>query len=272
MFGYVVANVDALTPEEKSIYREYYCGLCHELGSRHGSISRITLTYDMTFLILLLSSLYNIEEKRENERCVPHLIKKHSYVVNDITSYAADMNMALVYYNKMDDWQDDRNITAFLEAGMFKRECLRIESQYPRQCGTIKECLKELSYLEKADELNPDLPAACFGRLMGEIFVFKEDEYSEALRSFGFALGKFIYIMDACLDLKKDIKEGNYNPMIMQSSEDFKDILNLLMADCVNEYNRLPISRNKGIIDNILYSGVWIRYEAARKKSKEVSD
>lgn len=272
MFGYVVANVDALTPEEKSIYREYYCGLCHELGARHGSISRITLTYDMTFLILLLSSLYNMEGKREDERCVSHPIKKHSYVVYDITSYAADMNMALVYYNKLDDWQDDRSILSLIEAGLFKRECLRIEKQYSRQCGAIKECLKELSYLEKADELNPDLPAACFGNLMGEIFVFREDEYSEKLRSFGFALGKFIYIMDACLDLKKDIKKGNYNPMIMQSSEDFKDILNLLMADCVNEYNRLPIRCNKSIIENILYSGVWIRYEAVKKKPKEVSD
>lgn len=272
MFGYVVANVDALSPEEKSIYREYYCGLCHELGSRHGSISRITLTYDMTFLILLLSSLYDMEGKRGNERCVPHPIKKHGYMVNDITSYAADMNMALVYYNKLDDWEDDKSILALLESGLFKHECLRVEKQYPRQCGAIKECLDELSRLEKSDELNPDLPAACFGRMMGEIFVFREDEYSEALRSFGFALGKFIYIMDACLDLKKDIKKGSYNPLIMQSSEDFKDILNLLMADCVNEYGRLPISHNKGIIDNILYSGVWIRYEAAKKKPKKVSD
>jgi hypothetical protein len=270
MFGYVVANVDALTPEEKSIYREYYCGLCHELGLRHGSISRITLTYDMTFLILMLSSLYNMDSKKDTGRCIPHPIKEHGYVVNDITAYAADMNMALVYYNKLDDWEDDRSIPSFLEAELFKKECLRVEKQYPRQCGAIKECLDELSRLEKADELNPDLPAACFGRLMGEVFVFREDEYSEELRNFGFALGKFIYIMDACLDLKKDIKKGSYNPMIMQSSEDFKEILNLLMADCAQQYGRLPICRNKGIIDNILYSGVWIRYEAAKKKPKEV--
>ena len=272
MFGYVVANVDALTADEKSLYREYYCGLCHALGVRHGSISRITLTYDMTFLILILSSLYNMDGERSMGRCLPHPIKTHGYVINELTAYAADMNIALAYYNKLDDWEDDRSILSLAEARLFKKECLRVERDYPRQCGIIKECLDKLSYLEKSDELNPDLTAACFGRLMGEIFVYREDEYSQALRSFGFTLGKFIYIMDACLDLKKDIKKGNYNPMIMQSSENFKDILNLLMADCTEQYHRLPISHNKGIIDNILYSGVWIRYEAARKKPKEVSD
>jgi hypothetical protein len=131
MFGYVVANVDALTPEEKSIYREYYCGLCHELGLRHASISRITLTYDMTFLILILSSLYNMDGKRNTGRCIPHPIKEHGYVVNDITAYAADMNMALVYYNKLDDWEDDRSIPSFLEAELFKKECLRVEAVSP---------------------------------------------------------------------------------------------------------------------------------------------
>ena len=270
MFGYVVANVDALTPEEKSIYREYYCGLCHELGIRHGGISRITLTYDMTFLILLLSSLYNIDGERNSGRCMPHPIKEHGYVINEITAYAADMNIALVYYNKLDDWRDDKSILSLLESKLFIGECKRVEREYPRQCSAIKKCLEELSRLEKNDELNPDLPAACFGRLMGEIFVYLEDESSETLRSFGMALGRFIYIMDACLDLKKDIKKGSYNPMIMQSSEDFKDILNLLMADCVGQYGRLPIEHNKSIIENILYSGVWTRYEAAKKKSKEV--
>ena len=57
MFGYVIANPDSLTPEELARYKSCYCGLCRELRIRHGSLSRLTLTYDMTFLVLLLESM-----------------------------------------------------------------------------------------------------------------------------------------------------------------------------------------------------------------------
>ena len=61
MFGYVVVNTEKLTLEEKKQYRAFYCGLCKMLGIRHGRISRFTLTYDMTFLVLFLSALYKTD-------------------------------------------------------------------------------------------------------------------------------------------------------------------------------------------------------------------
>ena len=39
-----------------------------------------------------------------------------------------------------------------------------------------------------------------------------EDYWSGTLRSMGSALGRFIYIMDAVIDLDKDAKSGSYNP------------------------------------------------------------
>ena len=155
---------------------------------------------------------------------------------------------------------------------MLFRSCQykRVESQYPNQCKVISKCLCELHEFEKSGELNPDIPANCFGELMGEIFVLREDEYAEKLRAFGKSLGKFIYIMDGCMDLKSDIKNERYNPMIMSSSDDFYDILNLLMADCIKNYKGLPINQDKGLIENILYSGVWTKYEAEKKDRKSV--
>ncbi|HHV28206.1 DUF5685 family protein [Acetivibrio mesophilus] len=268
MFGYIVANVDKLTDEEKQHYRSCYCGLCKALGSRHGTISRITLTYDMTFLVLFLSALYKTDNKIETERCIIHPLKPHQYWQNAITDYAADMNVVLAYYNFLDDWTDDKNILSLGEAKLFERQYKRIFKQYPNKCTVVSDCLKELSIIEKSGELNADIPANTFGKLMGEIFVLYEDEYTESLRAFGRSLGKFIYIMDACLDLKDDIKHERYNPLIMASSEDFSMILNLLMADCIDKYKRLPINQDKHLIENILYSGVWTRYEAEKQKQR----
>ena len=270
MFGYVVANIDKLTVEEKEQYRSCYCGLCRTLGKRHGAISSITLTYDMTFLVLFLSSLYKTNSAIETERCFIHPIKPHEYWRNEITDYAADMNVLLAYYNFLDDWTDDRKLISLFEAKLFEQKFNIILAQYPKKSATINGCLNELSSIEKAGELNADIPANCFGTLMGEIFVLKEDEYAENLRAFGKSLGKFIYIMDACLDLKSDIKKERYNPLIATSSEGFSDILNLLMADCTEKYKKLPICEGKELIENILYSGVWTSYEASKKKTKEV--
>ncbi|MBU3155847.1 DUF5685 family protein [Clostridium estertheticum] len=270
MFGYVVVNVDKLTLEEKKKYRAFYCGLCKTLGTRSGIISRFTLTYDMTFLVLFLSAIYKTDTQMQTERCIIHPFKSHEYYLNEITKYAADMNVVLAYYKFLDDWTDDKNILSLSAAKLFERQYKRIERQYPNQCKVISKCLCELYELEKSGELNPDVPANCFGELMGEIFVLREDEYANKLRTFGTSLGKFIYIMDGCMDLKSDIKNERYNPMIMSSSENFYDILNLLMSDCIENYKDLPISQDKGLIENILYSGVWTKYEEEKNKTKGV--
>ena len=62
MFGYVTIDPSALTPEARERYQAYYCGLCRVLKRRFGNIGRLTLSNDMTFLYMLLSSLYEPEE------------------------------------------------------------------------------------------------------------------------------------------------------------------------------------------------------------------
>ncbi len=269
MFGYVTANFEKLTLEEKQHYQAYYCGLCRALGNRCGALSRMTLTYDMAFLVLFLTAIYKPNTAMEDGRCLAHPFKPRRHWRNEITDYAADMNLLLAYYNLLDDWADERKVLSLGIAKLFQRQYNQIVARYPKQYAVINDCLNELSGIEKSGELNPDIPAECFGNLMGEIFVRQEDEYAENLRSFGKALGKFIYIMDACLDLKADIKKERYNPLIAVPSGNFRDILNLLMGGCVEKYKLLPIHEDKNLIDNILYSGVWTRYEAAKQQPKE---
>ncbi|MDC7124667.1 MAG: DUF5685 family protein [Spirochaetales bacterium] len=268
MFGSLVANLDKLSPEETERYRSCYCGLCRALGERHGTTSRITINYDMTFFIMFISSLYKRELTPGTERCIVHPGKKHVFLKNDITDYAADMNIALAYYNLLDDWIDDKNPISLMSAKLLKKEYTRVSDKYPEQCKAIQTHLEELSVIEKSGELNPDIPANCFGKLLEEITVIKEDEYSDKLRAFINSLGRFIYIMDACIDLKQDIKKERYNPMITTPSENFGNILNLLMADCTEKYVLLPINQDKTIIENILYSGIWTKYMRMNNKNR----
>lgn len=275
MFGFIEANSLLLNEEQLLRYRGCYCGLCRSLKQRHGQLSRITLSFDMTFLIMFLSSMYEPEESAGEGRCGIHPLKKRSYWSSAFTDYAADMNVALAYYNCLDDWHDEKNIARFGQAKLLEKKYESIAAQWSRQCEAIKRCINTLSEIEKSNCSGPDAGANCFGELMGELFVcVDEPMWSQRIRLFGQALGRFIYMMDACVDYEKDIKHGRYNPLVNTGGEGLTEsdkqlILKLLIGECTEIFEVLPLLQDVDIMRNILYSGVWRQYELALKKNKE---
>ncbi len=270
MFGYVTANFSELTKEEKLRYNAIYCGICRRIRLQSGNAARIALSYDMAFLAALLMSLYEPEEETGSRACALHPVKPRSWVDNPCIQYAADMNVALSYYNFLDDWQDDGKRSARLLAELFSRNLPRIEERYPRQCQAIRRCIAALSRLEKENCPNPDACAACFGELMGEILTYQEDLWAPELRQMGQALGRFIYLLDGALDYDKDAKKGKYNPYLaMGTGKDWprwEEYLVLTMGRTTAFYEKLPLVQDKALLDNILYSGVWVNY---RRRGQE---
>ena len=273
MFGYVTANVRELTKEEKRRYNAIYCGICRQIGSRSGNAARISLRYDMAFLAALLMSLYEPEEEAGEGPCLIHPLGRKPWVDSDIIGYCADMNVALGYYHFLDDWHDEDKHTAKFLADLTGKHMPDIEARWPRQCGAIRDCIGSLSEMERENCANPDVCAACFGSLMAELFVYQEDLWSGLLRRTGDALGRFVYLLDAALDYRKDKKQGKYNPYLAMEQEEnwqvWEDYLVLTMGRCTDAYERLPLVQDKALLDNILYSGVWINYRRKRKEADQ---
>lgn len=268
MFGYVKASLGELTPEEKQRYHGVYCGICRQIRLRSPGLSRLALSFDMAFLSLLLMSLYEPEEQSGSSACALHPLRPQPWIENEYIAYAADMNVALGYYNALDDWQDDKRLSARLMAGVFSKHFPEIEARFPRQCRAIRDCVSRLSALERENCPNPDLPAGCFGELMGELFVYREDLWSPTLRQMGQALGRFIYLADAAADYRRDGKRGKYNPFAAAGTDDpkvWEELLVLSMGRCTTYYEMLPLVQDKAILDNILYSGVWTEPGKRRK-------
>ena len=270
MFGYVTINKPELKVKDYSRYHAYYCGLCKVLKEEYGRFGQMTLTYDSTFLVLLLTSLYEEQPQYGVERCLAHPMKKHDMLFNQITKYAADMNIALTYHHLLDDWEDEKSVPGLAGAGLLKRKYKKIEDKYPRQIESIVTSLAKLKECEQANSMDLDQVANCFGTLMGEFFVYKEDQWAEYLRDLGFYLGKFIYIIDAYEDLEKDNNNGSYNPLRKMSEEaDYEDrihqILMMMMADATTAFEKLPLIYEVEILRNILYAGVWCKYDKIRK-------
>ena len=269
MFGYVTVNKPELKIKDYNRYKGYYCGLCKVLKERHGRLGQITLTYDMTFLIILLTSLYEAKTEYEEGRCLLHPTQKHPLLTNEITEYAADMNVALTYHKLLDDWKDDKSVKGLAGSQVFHNKYKKIETEYPRQCQKIEEMLKKLQTLEEENSHNLDEVAGCFGELMEELFIYRTDEWEAALRRFGFYLGKFIYLMDAYEDVDKDIENQSYNPLIELSKLDnFEETCNqllvMMMAECGKELEKLPLIVDVDLLRNIIYAGVWTKYDKLR--------
>lgn len=89
-----------------------------------------------------------------------------------------------------------------------------VEARYERQCRNIRESLELLAEVEKHAPEQTDQAVNLSGKMLSEVFVYDEkDFWSDSLRKFGFSLGRFIYLMDAAMDYKKDRRKQNYNPL-----------------------------------------------------------
>ena len=272
MFGFVTANMSELTQEQKNRYTAVYCGICRSIRSGSSNLCRCCLSYDVALLALVLMSLYEPEEMVGDRACMLHPIRPRPWTENEFTCYAADMNVALAYYNAVDDWYDDRKLSAKAAAAVLEPHLASIQARYPRQCRAIEDCIRRLAKLEQENCSNPDEPANCFGELMGQLFVYREDLWQEDLFGMGMALGRFVYLTDAAVDYPLDVRKKKYNPFAAMGLDDpqvWEEHLVLAMARCTKFYERLPLVQDKALMDNILYSGVWGNYRRKRKQEED---
>lgn len=277
MFGYVKINKMDLTFREYEHYRGYYCGLCKSLKDNHGEISRLSLNYDITFLVLVLTSVYKPKSNIIEEGCIANPFKKKKKITNEITEYAASMNVLLTYYKLEDNLKDDNRLKDKLAYNIYKGTLKKAYERYPQKAEFIKNQLNILYNLEQEKNLNIDLVSNTFGHLMGEIFAYKNDQYEKELRKIGFNIGKYIYLLDAYEDLDKDYEKGRYNPFIeyIDKKEELKikvdKLISMSLGMLARSIDNLNIRFNTGIIENIVYSGVYLRYQNILEKGCETN-
>ncbi len=233
-------------------------------------LGQLTLSYDMTFLVMLLTSLYEPVDNRDMKRCVAHPVKKHLCLTNAYTEYVADMTILLSYYKCLDDWQDEKKLYKKVYGDILRSKSKKRAAFYQRKEEVICENLRFLKEAEDSNEQDLDVVSGYFGTILSELFVYKDDEWSDNLRKIGYYLGKYIYILDAYDDLKRDIEKDNYNPFKekIHNIDNFdyfvKEILMIMASQCAREYEKLPLMENVAILSNIIYSGIWTRYEMVK--------
>lgn len=291
MFGYVTPLKSELKIREYETFKSYYCGICIHIKNNFGNIPRISLNYDMTFLGLLLDGLHKEERSLNIQRCIAHPLRKRPMIINNkALSYAASMNVSLVYYKLLDDVADDKNIRSKLSSIILSSYKNKFNTNITMINEIIEENLKKLSSLETQKRFSCiDEIAHPFSEIVGKILnlypeEFEDDneEIRDNLYELGYSLGKWIYLIDALDDLKEDMEKNKFNPINYLYNSDNKTYEELIKEirerieftifncgyTCRNALEKLPIKRNKEILENIITLGMMDKYSKITNECK----
>ncbi|MCH5210566.1 MAG: hypothetical protein J1F01_06330 [Oscillospiraceae bacterium] len=269
MFGYVTICKEKLSEEGFNTFRAYYCGLCKAIGKRCSHSARMGLSYDITFLAIILSAVYKSDDEIKRKRCFLHPWRKNSCVTNCAAlDYAADAGVMLSYLKLVDDWYDDRSIKSLLAMPLFYFGMRKAKRRFPDIYNGIQTCLEKLSKLEKNGCRNIDETADCFAKILEILFTpeFIEDPSQRRILAWlGYNIGRWIYVMDAYNDIEKDIKHNNYNTFLkeyegqnaIELKKALKEKLHVSMTftleNAASAYELLDAVKNREVLDNIIY-------------------
>ena len=277
MLGVMTVRKDELKFREYDRYRAFYCGLCQSIGKRCGAVCRLALSFEMTFLAMLHTALYESETQVERRRCALHPLQRRPMLSAEAVDYCADLSALVSYYDLRDGWEDEKRADKLAESALLKKAAKRAGELHERQRNAVVGYVRALHEVEKRNEQNLDVAANLTGEMLAELYVMREDLYARDLREMGFYLGKFIYLCDCYEDIEQDEKKGNYNPLLSRKDqpsfvEDCERMLSDMMARACMAFERLPILQDAEILRNILYSGIWLRFENATKRRKASSE
>lgn len=274
MFGYVVVNKPSLRIKEYDYYKATYCGLCHAMGKCTGCISRLTLSYDMTFFALLRETLQGTEVQFKSKRCIRHPIKRVPTVeINPELEYCSYLSGILTEGKIADNLTDEKGAKVAIAKlcwALFSKMRKKSSAALPEMLDLVSQKLDELLFeVEEKGVASIDVPANIFGELMAEALAYGlEDDKKLIALQIGKKLGRWIYIADALDDYESDRNSGSYNPFVLlYNGEDFTEdniisISKMLEAELALALSAIDLLDNDAdknrseIIKNILCLGM----------------
>lgn len=284
MFGYVRTDKGELKVREYELYRGLYCTLCKQLSKRYGVLSRLILSYDMTFLALVRLSEKGISPKFKGGRCPFNPAKRCNYCTNAEDEYAFVCAAAILmfYYKVKDNISDSpffKRLLFFLLLPFAAIKRKKAKKLFPQLDSLISDCLQKQAETERKNTSSPDEAAHNSADALGKIFSFGFEEKKKELYFFGYFVGRWVYLMDALDDIEKDIKNCSFNVFVNKYSltsktlpeevkHEIQSTLNQSSAEAVKAFKSTNCTALSEIIENVLYGGMLCSMENILKGTK----
>lgn len=267
MFGYVRYDLPNLFVKDLMLYKALYCGLCKGICASCGQMARMGLSYDVAFLSALLHNLKGVDITIEKQNCFEHAVRKRPIAkADEITKELGAFNTVLCYYKLTDDVNDgDRGRGRRL---WFRRGFRRAKKSYPALLAIVERFMKEQAAAE-GEKASPDRaadPTACMMRAVSRHFLGEKS--TERTDELFYALGKWVYLIDALDDFDKDVKKGSFNPfaaefgaaskreLLERHGEDVNFLFDTLFYDLREGLGGCEFHFNRDLTDNVILRGI----------------
>lgn len=271
MFGYVRPAQQRLHGADEARFQQAYCGLCHVLGKKYGFAARFILNFDFTFLAILLSGTE--EPACQSCRCAAHPFKCQRVMARSAAlEAAADHSVVLAWWQIRDHIADHSFFSGLpyrLAALFLRRAYRKARGLLPSFDASVQRRLADLSARERERCPSIDAAAEPFAALMGDIAQCVPDPRRQrVMAEIFYHLGRWIYLVDAADDLKKDFRTGNYNPLRYRYglsdgtlNDDIRQqlalSLDLSIRRMASAYALLDRGAWSGILDSIFYESLY---------------
>ena len=278
MFGYVQADTPYLFIKDEILYKAMYCGLCKGIAEVCGHSARMGLSYDVTFLSVILHNLAGADVKIEKSHCLTHCIRSRQMAeVDELTRKLGALNTALVYFKYTDDIADGDKGRA--KRMWFKKGYKRVKEKYPEIEKIVRENLANQQKLEAEKVDSIDRASDCTATMLAQFSNYALGEKANGHTwKLLYSVGKWIYLIDALDDYDKDIKKGAYNPFVLaygakcktelmqgEHADEVRYAFHAIFYDIRECLANVQFHFNRDLSDNILLRGLPITTEKIMK-------
>lgn len=276
MLGYVKAYKPELKIKHYEEYRGVYCSVCRTMRKRYGLISALTLSYDFTFFAIMRLCTSESPICFEQKRCPFNPAKKCNFCQgkNEQLNYTVDMAMITVYYKILDNIADSgffKKLLMYLILPIFSLYHKKAKKYCPEGDNIIGKQMKRQAEIEKNKTADIDIAADPTAEAMSVLLSLGFDgDTQRVLKRIGYLIGRWVYIADAFDDMEKDRKSGGYNPLLLsgKTADDAEKALNMTAAEITAAYELLDVKSFNGIINNIVYDGLYMSMKSIKNGGK----
>ena len=268
MFGYLKPDNPYLYLKDDVLYKALYCGICKSIGGTCGQVARFTLSYDMAFMSAISHNILGVDITVNKERCIAHQIKKRPIAKPDeISKILGAVNVILAYYKVKDDILDENK--GGIKSSVIKGGYKKAKALCPEVDIIVKEGYERLISYEKQNLDSVDIVCDPFAKILEDVstFVFN-DKATEYTKGLFYAIGKWVYLIDALDDYDKDVKNKNFNVLYNAYKEDsFENLIknrkadicfvfNSIFAQISDNYKNIQMKYNTDLVQNIITRGI----------------
>jgi len=266
VFGFVNVDSSEMLGKDFDTYKAIYCSLCKQLGKEYTFLARFILNYDCTFYAVVALSLSQDCPGFCKGRCKFNPLKRCNYLKKGEKelSTAAALSIITSYYKIIDNIADGNffeKIICHILKPLFSHWHKKAMKKYPHIEKAVSEMSRSQFEVEKDSSCSVDKAAEPTAKMLSSVMsdLAFDDIQKRIYETFGYFLGKWIYLIDAANDYDDDLKKGDFNPYVISYGNDksshihdINESLNHCLSQTLSAYNLIKTKRFGRIIENVL--------------------